>query len=198
MRIGIKVNLFNFNLRNKRMELGYTQVELAEKAGCCPAYISDLETLKTPRLSFERILNLLNTVSNVLVTPVEELFPDEFIKTLIKKYNIENKFLFLQDVPLDNLLSSPVYMALSSGTEINNEELGKTINETMSSLSNMEFDILEKRFGLNGEQSLTLQEIATTHNITCRRASQIVQGALSKLRNPRRSKNLRKYLMDKG
>ncbi len=68
------------------------------------------------------------------------------------------------------------------------------INKVLTSLSDREATIIEYRFGLNGKQPLSLQELGNRFSLTKERIRQIEQRALRKLRDPDRSERLQAYI----
>ena len=76
---------------------------------------------------------------------------------------------------------------------IDNELRAKAINNVLETLSERERNIIIARFGLNGQKARTLDEIAVEYKLTKERIRQIEQGALFKLRNPRRLDTLRAH-----
>jgi len=68
------------------------------------------------------------------------------------------------------------------------------INEVFSTLTPREAVILKKRFGLNGEDAQTLEDIGKELNLSRERIRQLEAKALSKLRNPVRAKVLKECL----
>lgn len=68
------------------------------------------------------------------------------------------------------------------------------INKVLESLSDREATIIEYRFGLNGKQPLSLQELGNRFSLTKERIRQIEQRALRKLREPDRSERLQSYV----
>jgi RNA polymerase primary sigma factor len=68
------------------------------------------------------------------------------------------------------------------------------INKVLESLSDREATIIQYRFGLNGKQPLSLQELGNRFSLTKERIRQIEQRALRKLRDPERSERLQSYI----
>jgi RNA polymerase primary sigma factor len=68
------------------------------------------------------------------------------------------------------------------------------INKVLETLSDREATIIQYRFGLNGKQPLSLQELGNRFSLTKERIRQIEQRALRKLRDPDRSERLKSYV----
>lgn len=74
------------------------------------------------------------------------------------------------------------------------ESLKSEINHALSTLTEREAQVLQLYFGLNKENSATLEEIGDRLNLTRERVRQIKEKALQRLRYASRSKNLKMYL----
>lgn len=70
----------------------------------------------------------------------------------------------------------------------------EAIANTLSSLTPREEEIVRLRFGLDGGQPKTLEEVGKKFNVTRERIRQIEAKALRKLRHPSRSKKLKDFL----
>jgi RNA polymerase primary sigma factor len=64
----------------------------------------------------------------------------------------------------------------------------------VSTLTQREADVISLYFGLNGEHSMTLEEIGEKFNLTRERVRQIKEKAIRRLRHTSRSKALKPYL----
>jgi RNA polymerase primary sigma factor len=93
----------------------------------------------------------------------------------------------LVDFIPDESLVSPV-------EETNRELLREQMRDILSSLSERERNVLSLRFGLDGGESHTLEEVGQQFGVTRERIRQIEAKALRKLRHPTRSRKLRDYL----
>lgn len=78
--------------------------------------------------------------------------------------------------------------------ELMNDSLRKEVMRTISTLTQREADVVALYYGLNGEQSLTLEEIGEKFNLTRERVRQIKEKAIKRLRHTSRSKTLKSYL----
>lgn len=74
--------------------------------------------------------------------------------------------------------------------------LAEDIAHVLLCLNEQEKKVIEKRFGLYGEEPKTLEEIGKIFGVTRERIRQIESKAIRKLRNPAKKKYLRGYLED--
>ncbi len=72
--------------------------------------------------------------------------------------------------------------------------LKNAINSVLNTLSDKEKDIIEIRYGLNGNTALSLKEIGKRYNLTKERIRQIEKKALTRLRHSTRSTKLENYM----
>ena len=82
----------------------------------------------------------------------------------------------------------------SPDTGLMNDSLRKEVQRALSTLTKREADVITLYFGLNGEHSLTLEEIGGKFNLTRERVRQIKEKAIRRLRHTSRSKALKPYL----
>jgi RNA polymerase primary sigma factor len=106
------------------------------------------------------------------------------------------------DAPLSNDEGSgdsmyEVYISPESESPIEkllNRSLRTEIERSLHTLTTREGDVIRLYFGLNGEHSLTLEEIGERFDLTRERVRQIKEKALRRLKHTSRSKILRSYL----
>jgi RNA polymerase primary sigma factor len=72
--------------------------------------------------------------------------------------------------------------------------LTENVDEVLKSLSEREAKVLEYRFGLRGNNPMTLEEVGKVFGVTRERIRQIEAKALRKLKHPSRRKKLQDYL----
>jgi RNA polymerase primary sigma factor len=77
---------------------------------------------------------------------------------------------------------------------IMDESLKAEINRCLHSLSDREGEVLKFYFGLDGNESCTLEEIGKRIDLTRERVRQIKEKGLRKLKNAARSEGLKQYL----
>lgn len=75
-----------------------------------------------------------------------------------------------------------------------NDSLRREVQRALSTLTDREADVISLYFGLNGEHSMTLEEIGEKFNLTRERVRQIKEKAIRRLRHTSRSKALKPYL----
>ena len=75
-----------------------------------------------------------------------------------------------------------------------NESLRKEVQQALASLSQREADVIVLYFGLNGKQTMTLEEIGEYFNLTRERVRQIKEKAIKRLRHSSKSTPLKPYL----
>lgn len=93
----------------------------------------------------------------------------------------------LLDVIQSDLQPSPDHLLMD-------ESLKEEIEQALSTLSEREAEVIKLYFGLDKENSLTLEEIGERFNLTRERVRQIKEKAIRRLRHTSRSKNLKAYL----
>lgn len=84
---------------------------------------------------------------------------------------------------------------LSPTDSIVEKDLKEQINELLTTLTVREEEIIRLRFGLNGENSKTLQEVGEIYKITRERVRQIEAKALEKLKKPSRNNKIKAYFV---
>ncbi|MFN8415654.1 MAG: RNA polymerase sigma factor RpoD/SigA [Cytophagaceae bacterium] len=82
----------------------------------------------------------------------------------------------------------------SPDSTLMNDSLRREVQRALSTLTQREADVITLYFGLNGEHSMTLEEIGEKFNLTRERVRQIKEKAIRRLRHTSRSKALKPYL----
>jgi RNA polymerase primary sigma factor len=93
----------------------------------------------------------------------------------------------LKDFIEDRAAVSPLEFVLR-------EDMKSHIRRVLCTLSYREREIIKKRFGLEDEKPLTLEEVGQELDVTRERIRQIEQKAMRKLKHPSRTKRLRDFL----
>ncbi len=76
------------------------------------------------------------------------------------------------------------------------ESLAGSLNEALATLTDSEKEILSMRYGLNGYESMSLQQIGDRFNLSKERIRQIEKKAIRRLRHPSRSHKLKSYMQE--
>jgi RNA polymerase primary sigma factor len=74
------------------------------------------------------------------------------------------------------------------------ESLRREVHRALSTLTQRESDVIALYFGLNGQPTMSLEEIGEKFNLTRERVRQIKEKAIRRLRHTSRSKALKPYL----
>lgn len=93
----------------------------------------------------------------------------------------------LGDFIADTSQPSPIEVA-------SRELLKENIDEVLATLTDREAKVLRMRFGLDGKNPMTLEEVGREFGVTRERIRQIEAKALRKLKHPSRRKKLQDYL----
>ena len=101
---------------------------------------------------------------------------------------------FDEDVPAELGDSVRDKAARSPEDEAMANVLKADINDVLGSLSRRESDIVQSRFGLNGRQRLTLNELGRRYRLTKERVRQIEKRALERLQMSLQAQMLHGYL----
>ena len=100
-----------------------------------------------------------------------------------------------QDASLADLV--PDLRAIAPADAAARRLLGEAVLASLDDLDKREKDVVRMRFGLDGEQPRTLEEVGRHFGVTRERVRQIEARTMAKLRHPHRSQKLRDYL-DEG
>ncbi len=84
----------------------------------------------------------------------------------------------------------------SPDKKVLDESLKESLNLILDTLTESERKILEMRFGLNGYEPMSLQQIGDKFKLSKERIRQIEKKAIRRLRHPSRSQKLKSYLQD--
>ncbi|MGM9533583.1 sigma-70 family RNA polymerase sigma factor [Intestinibacter sp.] len=178
------------------------------RQGITRAIADQARTIRVPVHMVEKI-NKLSSVSAALAAelgrdPKPEEIADkmdmsvdkvvEVISVSQKPTSIESTVGKEDDTELEEVL--PDKNALSPEEIVTASLLKDQIEEILGTLTEKEKGVLELRFGLNGGEAHTLEEVGKAFNVTRERARQIENKALRKLSHPSRANKLIDYYYD--
>jgi len=206
MRIGAKVNVFNFKMRKRRKELNLTQQDLADLVNVSPHKISLTEILEPPYKGTSRTKDLLKAIAMELDMDFDILFPEDYLIALERKMRPRYRrtsLLLLIDVSLEQLSSGEsIPQLIESTTEdeilksVDNDNLVTEVEKILDTFDFIERRVLELRFGLNREEEHTLEGAGKVLGLHRERIRQIEAKALRKCRHPTRNHKLRPFLYE--
>jgi RNA polymerase primary sigma factor len=102
---------------------------------------------------------------------------------------------FSQGEESNNLLDViPDFQQPEPDSKLMQQSLKEEIESTLATLSEREATVIKHYFGIDTENSLTLEELGDKLNLTRERVRQIKEKALRRLRHSSRSKSLIEYL----
>lgn len=93
------------------------------------------------------------------------------------------------DMIVDPKADSPDVMVVE-------ESLVSSLNEVLATLTDSEKEILCMRYGLNGYEPMSLQQIGDRFNLSKERIRQIEKKAIRRLRHPSRSAKLKSFMQE--
>ena len=97
-----------------------------------------------------------------------------------------------QDSSLGDLVADP--RAVVPADAATRRLLGDAVLMALDDLDDREKDVVRMRFGLDGTDPLTLEQVGNHFGVTRERVRQIEARTMSKLKHPNRSERLRDYL----
>jgi RNA polymerase sigma factor (sigma-70 family) len=183
-RIGMKVRLFNWSLDRAIKAQGWKRAEAAKACGVSLQTLFHWLAFKSYPKERKRM-----DVSIVLGVSDEIIFPAEIERFRITK----------QPEPVSFGKEEALALGLCS-QEVDPEQIAireslqGAMQGAMQRLSEREKLVLNLRFGLAGEESLSLREVGVSLGVTPERIRQMEARALRKLRHPGSTRLLRGYL----
>ena len=147
-------------------------------------------------------LNMVFTDDETKQKMIEMLDSDEW--TLFEQYRevVEREngvTKIVTDIPMDRIISleNKSLLLLESPDGVDEgmikESLGQEIAEVLDTLKDREKQVLKLYFGIDGEEEMTLEEIAEEYGLSRERVRQIKEKAVRRLRHRSRSTNLEPY-----
>ena len=198
MKIGAKICIFNYRMRERRKQLGLSQIQLAE---CCEvnvAIIQALESIKRPLRNIHRVKQIMRKVACFLDVDFDYLFPDDYCSALEQGLLQKDRkpIMLIKDVDIDKLPPSQdsVLQLPSSEDIVIEHELQESVHNMLDLLPPREASIIRCYFGFDNGNKKTYDEVAKTYGVSRERVRQIVEQGLNRGRRYGVSRNLRSYL----
>ena len=152
-----------------------------------------LNLTKTPHTKKGRLLPSVEALCSFFSCAVDDLFPPQHIENPLEKNS------GVIEANMNELVSSNL---LGGGTDplelLEKQDTPKLVSTALEKLNPRERMVIKARFGLDGEEEKTLQEIAEVLDVCRSRARQIEAKALRKLRHPFTTDAALAYVYDEG
>ncbi|NJM26948.1 MAG: RNA polymerase sigma factor RpoD/SigA [Bacteroidia bacterium] len=126
---------------------------------------------------------------------VLETSPDEISDTIqvgARQISMNAPFVQGEENGLLDVLEDETEVTPDS--ELIHDSLRQEIRRSLTMLTEREADVISLYFGLNGQKSMTLEEIGHRFNLTRERVRQIKEKGIRRLRHTSKSKGLKPYL----
>ena len=169
MKVGAKVDIFNYRMRERRAELGVTQEALYRLSGVRIESIVAIEKLRDVCGRIGEVEEKLHRIATALDVDFEELFPQDYLNMLAEKKLPKRRlpFIWCKDISLEQLTSIEPGLLLPSPEEILFDDpekngLNEQIRSIIQELPQREREVVEMRFGLKDGQAHTLEEVASS------------------------------------
>lgn len=168
---------------------GFAQQAVGEYLNLTRSPLGRGSRFNTGALVWKPLARRLATVTGI---GVEELFPlAPYQHTGPRKVVLEVpaiRYLPLSEVPQEALLLPP------NQDQLEQAEVVTGVREILTTLPPRTAEVLRLRFGLDGTDPLSLEEVARRFHVTGQRARQIEQQGLRILQSPSRARRLRPFL----
>lgn len=187
-------------VRNKRLmsaieRAGFKSAK-AFSVACGVSYHSTIQYLNLTLAPLDKTGNWRPAVDKMaakLLTPPEELFPPNFIKSAFAKNRVTRD---VTETELAAIAANHVTDETPEQTMLVNEEIEKLMG-AVGTLNEREQRVVSKRFGLNGCEPQTLEQVSALEGVCRERIRAIELKALRKLRHPSKGLNSLTALLGK-
>jgi len=188
MKIEAEIRLRHGVMRQRRAELGLTQREVADRAGVSLHIVSGFERLNPHRTvrydELESIAIVLGVETDELVVDWPKGVPTT--KIVVRDIHPDKLEMYARDLRSRALeMSTPVNKVIE-------DEKKEAIRKIMGLLNSREQLIIKHRYGLEGMEFLSLEELAKKLGVTRERVRQIEAKAERRLQHPTLAKQLAK------
>ena len=158
-------------------------------------------TIRIPVHMVEKINKVVEALRRLKSDDIESVDPDRIaerldmpVQKVRKLLGLSNQTSILTDLTPETITSLVDNFASIAWRSINDGDLRIRIDKVLSTLKPKERAVIVKRFGLEGLDEQTLEEIGQSMGVTRERVRQIEVKALKKLRHPKRSAFLEPFL----
>jgi len=191
-RVDIKVR--NENILHIIEKNGYKTVGEFCRTNNIMKHVSRIGSLvnfkESPLMTNGEFWPFICEIADLLMCSPEDFFSDS---QLTMELATNKKTLLIREAEVKMLAESYNTTPLLEEI-IDKEKVKNMIEDALESLTPREKKVLIMRFGLNGGNDHTLEEVANVFDVTRERIRHIEAKALRKLRHPSRSEGLKEYL----
>ena len=191
MRLRATLLLRNEAMIAARERLGLSQSALGKRANVPIGFIMRCEKLDYPKRAYEEKVIVLATFLKI---SVDDIVPTELVGETIRNRYIQKiqispeHLLEYRDTFHSRNILPAVDIELSEAESLN--RVMDVLSGLLQTLSHREREILKLRFGLDGEEAHTLEEVGRIFRVCRDRVRQIEAKAIRKLQQPWRSEKL--------
>lgn len=184
----VSIRLRNNRLKQRRLDLGLTARQLAERAGVSYTSYVALEGLKlAPKRLNGTWSKLATKLAEFYFVESDELFPP-VVCAVEKPVAIRR----MDGPDIAELCMGKVPVGALPGEASEAAEQSNAVTDALQTLRPRHRDVLERRFGI-GREEQTLEEISEDWGVGRERVRQIEAKALRLLRHPASSKKLKEH-----
>jgi RNA polymerase primary sigma factor len=183
----VTIKLRNNLVKSRRLALGLSQKQLATLIKVSHTVVSHIECFHhgASQETYQKFANFFDIT-------VEEIFPEwiKYIKqsTFVKEVDEPELLRLAESISTEKLFLPPP----SPEKQAYTEEIKNLIRQSLNTLTPREELIITKRFGLDGDEEKSFDEIGESLEVSGGRVRQIESKAFRKLRQPtHRSKSLK-------
>ena len=199
MKVRIIARFKNEDFHQARVRANLTQQALADLVGVSMVTIIHYENFSAYPIAPDnksgrgkRFSWIAKKIEEILKTPYEVLFPEEYRRAIDKKLgkpvHAIHEFLELPEAYIEKNFMLP-----DPADIYDMKELKEKVGDALALLTEREVTVLKMRFGLGNDIEYTPAEVARHLKLTRSRIGQIEAKALRKLKDPYRSRNLKPF-----
>ncbi len=195
MKLGLKSGLYNAEIRNRRLELGLTQKQLARAVGLHSQTIGRMETFRITNPKSPNVVKLAEYfgVSPETICPEWLKLMDLIPKKVDKQAEFEGHML---EGKVAEQALLPRTTRATQEAETNQRLLAEQIESVLHTLSFREREIIKLRYGIGTGYTYTMTEVARIFKVSTTRVRQVEAKAIKKLSHPVRAVRLEEFLPD--
>jgi RNA polymerase sigma factor (sigma-70 family) len=190
----VEIKIKNNYLFSRMQEYGVKNAsQLAKAIGSTPAGVGQYLNLTSPPYTKKgELKEIPKKLCDLFYCDIEDLFPLEHLENPLEKNIV------ITEKNKHELLPSRMLETDDPSVALIKQEVMQGVDHAITKvLNDKEQQVITLRFGLDGEEPHTLEEVGEVFGVSHSRIRQIEAKALRKLRNPRTQDLLYPFLEDK-